>query len=61
MTDQRTAEVATPAATPPAAGTIADRWNRPAMQREGYQDVPLEQVTAETLPAPRSMARTTSR
>ena len=49
MTDQRTAEVATPAATPPAAGTIADRWNRPAMQREGYQDVPLEQVTAETL------------
>ncbi len=40
MTDQRTAEVTTPAATPPAAGTIADRWNRPAMQREGYQDVP---------------------
>ena len=49
MTDQTTAEVTTPAATPPAAGTIADRWNRPAMQREGYQDVPLEQVTAETL------------
>ncbi len=42
--------VAAPSPAPAAADSMAaTRWDRPAMQMDGYADVPADQVTANTL------------
>ncbi len=49
-TDAGASGMAAPTPDPMATDTMAaTRWDRPAMQAEGYADVPADQVTANTL------------